>query len=261
MRRRRRFLSLVLVLVWIVAAGVAPALARGQEGPGTWGEGLTITQNDGAGRVGVQMRSYSVAFEPGAFVPEERFPEAMVVKVVSGTFAFRAQSDVLIDPQGGDIVLLKADPVVPVEHLPAPEQQFKDDGMTLANCAGTAPQTLCLVNPTILMGRYVKLTPGFLVYLPDATTCFFCNTKDIVTEGQTGDESRTAGETPTGGDGELGELLVWTPKSGGGFSWFDRWQDNASLAGTPVAGEPTPSAEGLTAARGWMRFNPGSPCN
>src|SRR3546814_12587446 len=42
-------------------------------------------------------------------LPENRYPEAMVVKVESGSFTFRVSDElVIVDPQGGEIPLLDA---------------------------------------------------------------------------------------------------------------------------------------------------------
>ena len=249
--RRRTALPFMLILGLVAALGTAPGLVVAQEDQqdlqSVFGEDITVTRLEGLAARGERVQAYAVTFEETAFIPEREYPEAMVVKVQSGTFAFRAQSDVLIDPQGMDIRILEANPSIPVGSPPNPNQRYDDTGETVANCSGTSPTVLCLINPTLLQDRYVQLEEGYTVYLPDNTTCFFCNTTGL----QGGDT--TASPVP-GGDTSPGgtpELLVWAPSDD--FSWYNLDQ------GTPTA-EGTPSAQEQTAARGW-RLNPGSPCH
>ena len=157
----------------------------------------------------------------------------MVVKVQSGTFAFRVQSEVLVDPEGEAIEILEANPPIPLGSNPDNNRTGRTFSLvgTVETCPGSAPNTLCLLDPDVLGENFVRLNEGDLVYLPDDTTCFFCNTTDV-----------------------QAELLVWTPSTG--FSWHRLYEsERATAASTPVAQQ-----QGAQVIQGWM-FNPGGRCN
>lgn len=242
--RRRGLLPMVLLLWMALAAGLAPGLTAASPFIGFWGEGLTFGAIDADNPQGETQRAHWVRFNPGAFVPEEPHDGAMVVKVERGTFAFRAQEDVIVDPQGSYIQILDADPDIEVGQAPAQSnQRYLPTGMTVPGCVGAPPTVLCLINSSILDGNYVRLEPGFTVYLPDDTTCFFCN----------------LAETDDGA-----ELVVWAPASG--FSWQQKqgqfYAPPASPSPSPsMTPSATPSASDRSGRFGWTRLNPGSPCH
>jgi hypothetical protein len=213
----------------VVAAGIAPGLAQARQYVGEWGEGLTIDviPQDGGSQSLVASR---VRFLAHAFVPEVEYDSAMVVKVQKGTFAFRAQGDVVVDPQGNYIEILEARPRIEFGQAPEGDgQEYLPTGATVPGCVGTPPTVLCVVGESLLGEGFVQLEPGFLVYLPAGSTCFFCNTTPL----------------------EAGaEVLVWSQQIA-----FHR----ASMTGTPVPASPV--ALDPSVSRGWMRLNPGSPCN
>jgi hypothetical protein len=229
MRRSRRIVSLVLVLVTVVAAGLAPAWASARQYEGEWGEGLTIEpvrEGEGEGA----LDAFGVWFAPHSFVPEVEYAAAMIVKVQQGTFAFRAQNEVVIDPQGDYLAVLMAMPRIQFGQTPAAvDQQYLPTAMTVPGCLGTPPTVLCVVGESVLGEGYVRLEPGDLVYLPENSTCFFCNTTPLEAEAQ---------------------LLVWSQATA-----FQQ----RSMTGTPTPASPV--ALDPSVSHGWMRLNPGSPCN
>lgn len=257
--RRRPALSFALILGLVAVVSTAPTLLakQDQDEYSFFHEGISVVRGQTLIEKGERLQSDTFTFDHGAYIPERIYPTGMVVKVQKGTFAFRVQSDVLVDPQGADIQILEADSPIPVGSVPGGAHSFTANGPYINNCAGTAPTILCLLNPAIVEDQFmatggsspypaeeilfVQLEPGFTVYLPDDTMCFFCNTT-----GTTGDD------TSPDNLGDQAALLVWSPTSG--FSWYDAYQESQALAsGTPVA-------QGLGPTLGWW-FNPGSPCH
>ena len=250
--RRRTSLSSALILGLVAVLSTAPALlaqqdqeAQEQEVKEDYSqpfyEGLEVTPRAGLGNEGEQLQASDVSFDPGAYIPERTYPESMVVKVQAGTFAFRVQSDALVDPQNDSIPILTANP--PIDLGANPNEIFLDDDLSndertfteigdVENCSGNPPHTLCLLSPSVLGQNFVRLVAGDTIFLPDNSTCFFCNS------------------TATG---EEAELLVWAPATG--FSWHQLYEsERAAASGTPEAQQ-----QGVQVIQGWM-FNPGSRC-
>ena len=247
--RNRNISSFALILGLIATLGTTPGLLA-QEGeppipdPDPNFDDIEITCNgeqcdDVGGR-----RIYEVDFLPTAYIPEQTYPEAMVVLVVEGELAFRVQSnDVIVDPQGNEgepsteIPLLVTDQVVAFGQSPkdaSPQPIYSDNGtLSDAECSRPSIEDLCLLDPAKFSDQvtFVKLEAGDIVYLPAGSTCFFCNVTD------TGDEHA--------------RVLVWAP--GTDFSWYEQGQlftpDSRLIQG-----------QGLRETRGWM-LNPGSPCH
>jgi len=238
--RRRTTLSFALILGLVAVVSTAPTLLAKQEREvfqdeeSRFVEGVTVTTSDESGRQGEQLQSFDVTIAPNAYIPERTYPESMVVKVQSGTFAFRVQSDVLVDPEADDFAILEANPPIPLGGNPEEDRVGRtfDPVGTVENCSGTAPQSLCLLDPDVLGENFVRLQAGDLVYLPDNSTCFFCNTTELDAEA---------------------ELLVWTPATG--FSWQQLYEANLSIRSDSTVALD----QGLRVTRGWM-FNPGSNC-
>lgn len=246
--RHRTTLPCALILVLAAIVSTAPALLAKQDPEvqqdleSSFAEDITITTSDDPGEQGDQLQAFDVTFAAHAYIPERTYPESMVVKVQSGAFAFRVQSEVLVDPEGDSIPVLTADPPIDlganpnaifVDDDPNNDERIFTEAGTVQNCSGTAPNTLCLLDPDVLGENFVQLVAGDLVYLPDNSTCFFCNTAELDAEA---------------------ELLVWAPATG--FSWHQLYEAQLSTrSDSTIALNP-----GLRETRGWM-FNPGSRCN
>lgn len=245
--RHRTILPFALILVLVAIVSTAPALLARQdpevqqdmESP--FYEGITVTTSDDPGEQGDQLQAFAVTFAARAYIPERTYPESMVVKVQTGTFAFRVQSEVLVDPEGESIPILTANPPIDlganpnaifVDDDPGNDERIFTETGTVQNCSGTAPNTLCLLDPNVLGENFVQLTAGDLVYLPDNSTCFFCNTTELDAEA---------------------ELLVWAPATG--FSWQQLYEANLSTRSDSTVALD----QGLRTTRGWM-FNPGTSC-
>lgn len=264
--RRRATLSLVFLFCSILALGAAPGLVAADAGaPGPFGEGITITSTQQPNAKSDELQAYEVGFDHGAYINEETAldttREALIVKVLSGMFAFRVQGDVIVDPQDHDIQILVANPPIGVGDPVTMAHEFQPRA-TIANatCPGIQPtsaatppvtptRTLCLLNPALIATElgapdgFVQLEPGFVVFLPPNSQCFFCN---IV--------GKTGADTSAANTADQASLLVWGPTSG--FSWQDKSQAGSGL---PTA---TPSASSLHGAVGWtVMRNPGSPCH
>jgi len=239
MQRIARAFAVTLSLIALL--GLAPGILAKQEQQGpifeddesSFSEGITVTPLDEGSD---QFQVFNVDFDAGAYIPERTYPESMVIKIQSGTFAFRVQSEVIVDPQGEDLVVLEADPAIPLGSNPDDNhlnRVFTPNPTVVPLCQGIQGQELCLLDPDVLGENLVELKTGYAVYLPDNSTCFICNST------LTGDETAS--------------LLVWAPSSG--FSWHDL--DAANLSSRPrtmLVEDP-----GLQPTRGWM-FNPGTNC-
>jgi hypothetical protein len=268
--RRCINLSFALTLALIVALNATPLLAKQgtqpcepvvvvndqqfqQDCDSNFAEGLNVIglPNDGS-----SYRFYDVVFngesgnEVGAYIPERFNPDAMVVKVLAGVFAFRVQGPgVVVDPQGQNTALEKfiADPLIgPGEN---PNAQAADQGKQRSytvegtfTCDVTLPdgRTVCLLQKVDFEqgNTFARLEPGDTVYLPANSTCFLCNTNRIDPDGT---------EDPNGPI--PAELLIWSATTG-----FNGDLENSRTA------KVDPSQEQLHATRAWA-FNPGSRCN
>ena len=252
--RHRTVLSLALILGLVAALSTTPLLAKQDEGieqdlKYNFSEGLEITPlGEEPGVDDPPFRAYSVKFAYGAFIPERTYDNAnpdqadaaMVVKVQAGTFAFRVQSDgVIVDPQGNELKFVNVTPGIPFGSSPndaTPTPSYTLDGAAPGCIAGGVPdQGLCLLDPDAFTDEqtYVQLEQGYTVYLPDGSTCFFCNTTEL------GDETA--------------ELLVWSAAASE-FSWYQLYLEGLAYASA------TPTAQGSGRILGWM-LDPGSNCN
>jgi hypothetical protein len=263
--RRRATLPFVLLLGLVFAIGTTPSLLADEGTPGPFGEGLQITTTQQPNTKTERDQAYNILFNHGAYINEEKSEnltkQPLIVKVLSGKFAFRVQADVIVDPQDHDIQILAADPSIAVGDPVTQAHNFVPKAAIAAtDCPGippTAPttppttptRTLCLVNPALvesLLGAsdgFIELDPGFMVYLPPNSQCFFCNVT-----GKTGDD------TSANNKADQASLLVWGPRSG--FSWQTKSQQSMR----PGAGAPEAST--LHGAVGWkVMLNPGSPCH
>lgn len=106
---------------------------------------------------------YRFTLKAGAGIPRDVYHEAMVVKVVSGSVAFRiGHEDVItLDPQGKPIVTLDWDDE---------SETWKPTGELTCD----VPCGLRSESPE--ESRVIRLDAGVTVYLPGSVTCFFCNT-------------------------------------------------------------------------------------
>jgi hypothetical protein len=191
----------------------------------------------------------------GAYIPERFNSEAMVVRVLAGSFAFRTQGPgVIVDTQGQDLEGLKA---ITPDGAPNPIDLGTDPETGTPRKYANADlypcnllvheHTLCLLVPTDFTAEdkhdvFVRLDPGDTVFLPDNSTCFLCNSGRIDEDGN---------DVPTGGI--PAELLIWSATTG-----LNGDLDNIA---TDMA-TPSPSAStapGSGRILGWA-FNPGSRC-
>jgi hypothetical protein len=253
--RRRTSLSFALILGLIAALGIAPGIVAGQfevkiDPTSEFTEGIEISQIDNA-----NTEAFKITFlEDASYIPERTTSpnEAMVVKVLAGTLAFRVQTpDVVVDPQGEQLRLIHTQPDNPIPLGTPPESmdplpQFSANGDVANVCVGdvpTYPYTLCELDPVDFEtgDTFVLLEPGHAVFLPSSTTCFFCNVTSIIPP----TDQQEQVEPPA--------LLVWA--SAGAIEAWAQPPD-----GTESSGPTYVQSQGLHHVRGWM-FNPGSPCH
>jgi hypothetical protein len=185
--------------------------------------------------------------ETGAYIPERFNSEAMVVSVLSGSFAFRTQGQgVIVDPYE-DQPLERYAATIPIgpgedpniRTAAANESRIFNEAAAEDSfpCELNLPdgRTVCLLDAQHVdefkQGEFfVRLDPGDTVYLPSNSMCFLCNTEQI-------------GSEPA-------EVLIWSSTTG--FS--------GALENPPQANsQGTPSAQGPGRFVGWA-FNPGSNC-
>ena len=90
----------------------------------------------------------------GTSIQEHAYPEALIVYVVSGWFVFRAGSEdlVVISPGRREIEIV-------------------DDGTYVLDALGDKCTTLCAAPPN----KMIRIETGASVYIPERTTCLFCN--------------------------------------------------------------------------------------
>jgi hypothetical protein len=222
-------------------------------------EGLKITSTLEAG---LPYRYYDVQFNDelngaGAYIPERFNPEAMVVKVLNGAFAFRVQGPgVIVDTQNRPLEKVTATPPIPLGGNPDEAGVDPNDSgirRTYDPAAGddftcnvNLPdgRTVCLLDPVDFQqgDTFVRLERDDTVYLPANSTCFLCNTDRI---------DPTTGQVDPNGSVPA-ELLIWSSTTG----FNGDLQDAASASETSA----TPTMQGSGSAVGWM-FNPGGRCN
>ncbi len=248
--RRRATLPFLFMLGLVFAIGMTPGLLAAQDGTQKLDfTDVTVRPLEGNGTAGKVNRDYNVTLLDGAYIPEAQYPEAMVIKVLDGVLAFRVLTDdVIVDPAGDVPTLLTASPPIPPgsdPHNGTPGRTFAASG-SVQTCSGSPPNGLCLINQSVV-GQdgdvFVELRPGYTVYLPSNTICFFCNVTGL---------DLKENKSPISSPGNQVVLLVWAPQAN--FSWLNG-------VGVPV---PTPSAstQDLHDAVGWTVLrNPGSPCH
>jgi len=173
--RRRRTLPLTLGLVLIFALSMAPTLitAQAPEGSGIVYEPLSPTPEPPGDNIEIQQ--YAFTFAGTAYIPEKEYPEQTVVKIVTGTFAFRVGGNVVFvdpppdpaDPQTTDVKIQILN--VAGEHDPG---QPETAGPFLGEENGTF---LCADICALPFNTLVLLNEGTTVFIPGNTTCFICN--------------------------------------------------------------------------------------
>ena len=191
----------------------------------------------------------------GAYIPERFNPQAMVVKVLDGQFAFRTQGPgVIVDPQGQPLESVRAvtpdedskpNPIGLGENPNAGRPRTYVDDDPFPCYPPRHGHTLCELDPAYFESgeRFVRLDPGDTVFLPDNSTCFLCNTGQI---------DPTTGEIVDSG-GNPAELLIWTLPTG----FNGELESIPAAMATPSSG--TPIAQGSGRILGWA-FNPASSC-
>jgi hypothetical protein len=186
----------------------------------------------------------------GAYIPERFNSEAMVVRVLAGSFAFRTQGPgVIVDTQDQVLEGLKASTPIGLGTNPntgtprsyANADPYACDLLVHGN-------NLCLLDPNDFTAddkqdMFVRLDPGDTVFLPDNSTCFLCNSGRLDANGN---------EVPT--EGIPAELLIWSPTTG----LNGDLENIATAMATPSA--DTSTGQGSGRVLGWA-FNPGSSCN
>lgn len=187
---RTRTLPLTLVLVLLFSLSAVPArLAAQDDFNDPNGAGISIEPVEGApseGGGGKTLEQYIVTFEPTAYLPENRYPEAMVVKVQKGSFAIRVGEEdlVIVDPAGRQLSIL--------ESADYPMVLRNDIGV-VTDVDGNPCETLCALPPN----QTVLVEEGSTLFIPEMVTCFLCNIS-----------------------GEFAELLVYPAVlQGQKFSW------------------------------------------
>jgi hypothetical protein len=196
---------------------------------------------------GVQGVAGEEDYFTGAYIPERNSPEAMVVEVVAGNFAFRAQKSpgVIVVAQGPELETYTANIPIGLGENPndrAQGREFREEGAPF-DCVQNLPdgRVICLLD-TEDIDRFeegeifVRLEPGDTVYLPDNSMCFLCNTERI-------DPNAPA------------ELLIWSSTTG-----FTGALEFATNSVSSPQSDSTATMQGSSGIVGWM-FNPGGRCN
>jgi hypothetical protein len=251
--RRRTSLSVWLILGLVTVLGTAPSILAKQgedvrtDPDSSFKDGISIEHVDNR-----DVDAFRFTFtEDAAYIPERTTDtEAIVVKVLAGTLAFRVQTpSVVVDPQGHDIQRVNAQPEIPLGEAPMninPSPSLTPGGVfteVMNACTGDRPtNTLCELDPRLFAkgDAFVLLEPGYTVYLPPHSTCFFCNVVSVVPPA---DPSLQGLQT---------QLLVLSSNSG-----VETWVEGSAST------DPKYSAirgQRLHDARGWA-INPGSPCH
>jgi hypothetical protein len=200
-----------LLLVLTLAVSTAPISLRAQGEFSEYdGDGLSYVLVDrGEEPTGDIWVHYKFTFGDNAAIPYLPYPEAMVVKVMSGSFALRvgAEDLVVVDPQGRTILLLDESGLTDADSA-YPRGISDQEIGEVQDSSGTCT-TLCVLPPEVT----VRVDEGFTVYLPGYVSCLFCNIS-------------------SGADAVL-RVVAALPSRDQPFSWT-QLQDVA----TPVASEP-----------------------
>jgi hypothetical protein len=208
--RNRTALSFALILGLVAALGLSPTLIAAQETDqgSLFSDGVDVTLDKTDKANGQKTQAIIATFEAQAYAPERTNPEAMVVKVLKGTLAFRVQSpDVVLDAQGNEIQLVTSKSPIGFGQAPSatpatgnndPDVRFSPGGpMPTSTCSQTV-SSFCALNPATFsdLVTFVVLESGYTVFLPAGSTCFFCNV------------------TPTSAGDQTAQLLYWTSAQG-----------------------------------------------
>jgi len=201
--RRTRPLALVLVLTavlsmapWLIAAegksaqlantGLASSSPAAEQGASRatssptseLGAGLRYVPQEGAGTDGggaQRLEVYSFVFDATAYIPERRNPEAMVVQVESGSFSICVGDEDLVIVDPGVQASLEGIPILRESTVDKPSCDLflppDQSGDVVKDLDGNPCTELCALRP----GETVLVEEGATVFLPRATTCFWCN--------------------------------------------------------------------------------------
>lgn len=231
----RAFVVLVVgFLVLSGLGGLAPSLAKAQDGEG---ETDIFNQEPWAGvgydrlddmeaiaplidQFGNNLELYRFTFEPFSYLPDESYPEAMMVLVSQGPFVLYRNPE----PDGGEIVAISAD---------GRDIYINDwsDSTTLRE------ERLCPSPCSVPLGWYAYLDTGDYAIHSAGSFCAYCN-ENAVTSG----------------------VLTVLPVTAedGGFTWRRIIDElgGAELEASPAGDEGgTPAARRMS----W-RLNPGPAC-
>lgn len=144
------------------------------------GAGLRYQHDEGAGTDGSgrqRLEVYSFVFDDTAYIPERRYPEAMVVQVESGRFSICVGDEdlVIVDPGFQDDNARRQIPILRESSIDEPSCDLfsrpDPSGDVVRTLNGYPCTQLCALPP----GKTVRVEEGATVYLPKATTCFWCN--------------------------------------------------------------------------------------
>jgi hypothetical protein len=257
--RRQVGLSFALVIGFLVTLGVPPVMLAKQGSAGDWSD-IVVTcgpENLPCDEIEEgRYQDYRVALLPTAFFPEITYSEAMVVRILSGTLAFRVTSpevDIVVEHTGEGIPIVTTDIDLQVGQAPDPNNlpTYTNTGETMQQhelCSQPPLSNLCLLDAEYFLDgiqtgglqteglkTFVQLGEGDIVYLTAGSMCFICNTTE------TGDEQA--------------QIEVWAP----GYSnstWFEVVKSMQMLGPGPTRLQE----HELHDAQAWM-FNPGSPCH
>ena len=249
--RRRTILSFILIAGFLAMLGMAPAMLARQGQEPDWSEiqvGCGVEFSECPEVDGNQ--TYTVGLSDSAYFPEIPYPETMVVKVMSGTLAFRTSGPgVVVEFQRNELFRRVSDVPLPfgtpantLNPLPNYDQ---GDALNSGDCSNSQLGTECILNPAVFADEmtFVELLEGDIVYVPANSTCFFCNITGIDSPGTVVPGNNAA------------VVQVWAPGQQG-TTWFDLSQTNHMQGQAPARLE----GQKLHDVSAWM-LNPGSPCH
>ena len=170
--------TLVLAPAGLLVARPLAISAQEVQGETVAGEGISFDILPGAtegrdpqAQDAERLQPYLFTFQRGAYIPEEAYPEAIIAQVIEGNFAFRVGPEdlVIVDPNDEETITI-VEPTGPPDPDPANAPSYNDIGVVIGD-DNRPCTTICAIRA----GDTVQLDPGDTIYLPDNTTCFWCN--------------------------------------------------------------------------------------
>ena len=155
--RRPAIVSLALTLVILALVGAAPAFIGAQDDDGA---GLEFRFIDGAGQrggAGEELQLYRFRFAPDSGVPEQSYPEPLMIYIESGTFGLR------LNPTGRGTIIVFPPPDQPVRFW---------DGGTCDHACSLA------YDRQYPDGRVAEIPAGSTIFQSAGAVCILCNLSD-----------------------------------------------------------------------------------